>query len=121
MDIVRFLAGVFFVVWSIVGIMALIGSILFIGFMSQASSFFESSPFAAMGGGGEFGGFGPGGESVGVKAGGVAPRESMPRSGQQSFDAACASRVLGEKRATELAKMQNPTPQEVQLLQECYR
>lgn len=111
MDVVRFLAGTFFIIWSIVGIVALIGSIMFIGFMASASSFLESSPLGMLAGQGEF----PmeGAEQIKTPGGENAPSRIA------GIDTRCALRILGEQRSREILSGQTPTPQEQEQLQQC--
>lgn len=127
MDTIRVLAGIFFVVWSIVGIVMLIGSILLIGFIATASSALSNSPLMMLAGG-ELGGSGYGGKSTALPQG-ASEAAPMKEGGKYQpppltdpaiqAQIACATKLVGKERAMEIYYNYNPTPEESKLLEQC--
>src|SRR3989338_8422575 len=101
MDVVRFLAGLFFAIWSIVGIVAFIGGIIgmiaMAGFATKASSFMGN--MSALG------------EGMNKENQGMYPSDGMNQI-QDSQEVNCAIKVLGKERVQQITQGQKPTPEE---------
>ena len=104
MDSVRFLAGIFYTIWSILGIVLLIASIALIGFMTEAKSFLQNSSLDMMGNGREQGG-----------------GQGTQQTSAGYWDQKCLNSVVGEQEASRIAQSGKVTPEESQTIQQCYR
>ena len=98
MDMVRFFAGAFFVIWSIIGVVVLIGSIFVIGFAAYASSLLKNVPL----------------ESA-VQGLSGQRMEGMPNSQQIE----CVTNLLGKERTQEILRTRSTTAEEDELLKQC--